>query len=71
MDYEGGLCGVSICRVCAAGAAWNVKWRDTNSVYTLNMANEAHGMCRGCDCQHVTGDASRRVVPDALVQAQH
>jgi hypothetical protein len=31
--------------------------------HILLLADEAHSLCRGCDCQHATGEASLVVTP--------
>lgn len=60
-----------ICEVCHKGAELNGKWRQAikeeprphNTQHYLLLADEAHGLCRGCDCQHATGVDSLLVLP--------
>jgi len=60
-----------ICDVCLRGATYNGQWREAikrepvphNASTILALANEAHSLCSGCNCQHATGEESLAVLP--------
>lgn len=61
-----------ICNVCRRGATLNGQWRAKKDLdplpgyvkHILLLADEAHSLCRGCTCQHATGEASLVVTPE-------
>lgn len=44
-----------ICDHCRKGGEWNQAWRADPNNHYLDMAQEHHGYCKGCACQHAIG----------------